>query len=58
MTQKMKIIYYIASLISFKSKDDLFDYQLENNPRFLARIEKARQSLREGKGVKLEDLDF
>lgn len=30
--------------------------RLENNPRFLRRIEKARQSLRAGKGVRLEDL--
>jgi hypothetical protein len=45
-------------LIRFKSKNDLFDYKLENDPRFLARIVKARQSLREGKGVKLEDLDL
>lgn len=30
--------------------------KLENDPRFLRRIEKARQSLRSGKGIKLEDL--
>ena len=29
-------------------------YRLENDPRFLQRIEKARGSLRAGKGVKLE----
>ena len=38
-------------------KDDGFDYRLENDPRFLARIESARKSLREGRGVRLEDLD-
>lgn len=37
-------------------EDDWFDYQLENDPRFLQRIEQARESLRRGKGVKLEDL--
>ena len=42
-------------LIGFKSEDEWFDYRLENDPRFLRRIEKARQSLRSGKGVKLED---
>lgn len=39
-------------------KDDWFDYQLENDPRFLARIEAARQSLRQGRGVRLEALDL
>lgn len=33
-----------------------WDVELENDPRFLARIAKARQSLREGKGVRLEDI--
>ena len=44
-------------LIGFESEDDWFEYQLENDPRFLARIESARQSLREGRGVRIEDLD-
>ena len=42
-------------LIGFGSEDDWFDYRLENDPRFLARIEKARASLRAGRGVRLED---
>jgi hypothetical protein len=33
-----------------------FDYRLENDPRFLRRIEKARKSLRAGRGVRLEDI--
>ena len=44
-------------LIGFASEDDWFDYRLENDPRFLARIERARTSLRAGQGIKLEDLD-
>ena len=44
-------------LIGFASEDDWFDYRLENDPRFLARVERARKSLRAGKGIKLEDLD-
>jgi prevent-host-death family protein len=44
-------------LIGFASEDDWFDYQLENDPRFLRRIAKARESARAGRGVKLEDLD-
>jgi prevent-host-death family protein len=43
-------------LIGFGSEDDWFDYRLENDPRFLARIERARASLRAGGGVRLEDL--
>jgi prevent-host-death family protein len=41
-------------LIGFRSEDDWFDYRLENDPRFLKRIEAARRSLRAGKGVSLE----
>jgi prevent-host-death family protein len=43
-------------LVGFASEDDWFDYQLENDPRFLERIESARQSLRRGKGTRLEVL--
>ena len=44
-------------LIGFESEDDWFDYQLENDPRFLARIEASRQSLRQDRGVRIEALD-
>jgi len=43
-------------LIGFASEEDWFDYRLENDPRFLARVEKARASLRAGRGVRLEDV--
>jgi len=43
-------------LIGFASEDDWFDYRLENDPRFLGRIEKARKNLRAGRGVQLEDV--
>ena len=43
-------------LIGFESEDDWFEYRLENDPRFLRRIDKARKSLRSGRGVRLEDL--
>lgn len=43
-------------LIGFKSEDDWFDYRLENDSRFLARVESARKSLHSGHGVKLEDV--
>ena len=44
-------------LIGIKTEDDWFDYRLENDPRFLDRIQSARDSLRAGRGVRLEDLD-
>lgn len=44
-------------LIGFASEDDWFDYQLENDPRFFRRIEQARKSLRERRGVKIEDVE-
>jgi prevent-host-death family protein len=43
-------------LVGFATEDDWFDYKLENDPRFLARVAAARQSLREGKGIRIEDL--
>ena len=44
-------------LIGFGSEDDWFDYRLEGDPRFLDRIERARASLRAGRGVRLEDVE-
>jgi prevent-host-death family protein len=44
-------------LIGFESEDDWFDYRLENDSRFLRRVETARKSLRAGKGVRLEDIE-
>jgi prevent-host-death family protein len=43
-------------LIGFESEDDWFEYRLENDPRFLKRVELARASLRAGKGIRLEDI--
>jgi prevent-host-death family protein len=44
-------------LIGFETEDDWFEYRLENDPRFLSRIEQARDSLRAGRGGRLEDLE-
>ena len=44
-------------LIGFESEEDWFEYRLENDPRFLRRIEQARNSLQAGHGVRLEDLE-
>jgi prevent-host-death family protein len=43
-------------LIGFASDDDYLDYRLENDPRFLRRVEQARKSLREGRGTRIEDV--
>ena len=44
-------------LIGLASEDDWFDYRLERDPRFIRRIAEARESLRAGKGVRLEKLE-
>jgi prevent-host-death family protein len=44
-------------LIGFASEEDWFEYRLENDPRFLRRIEQARDSLQTGRGVRLEDVE-
>ena len=44
-------------LVGFASDDDWFDYQLESDPRFLRRVERAREHLRSGRGVRLEDVE-
>ncbi len=43
-------------LVGFESEEDWFDYRLETDSRFLERVERARQSIRKGRGIKLEDL--
>lgn len=43
-------------LIGFKSEEEWFDYRLEHDPRFLHRIQSARQSLRAGHGVTMEEV--
>jgi prevent-host-death family protein len=43
-------------LIGFESEDDWFEYKLANDPRFLQRIERARKSIQQGRGVPLEKL--
>ncbi len=45
-------------LIGFESEDDWFDYRLENDPRFLRRIDRARKSLQALRGIKIEDVEI
>jgi prevent-host-death family protein len=43
-------------LIGFEDEEAWIDYRLENHPQFLERVAEARDALRAGKGVRLEDL--
>jgi prevent-host-death family protein len=43
-------------LIGFGSEEDWFEYQLEHNTAFLERVAAARAALRQGRGMRLEDL--
>ena len=43
-------------LIGFESEEDWFDYRLEHHPGFLRRVAEARDALRSGRGIRLEDV--
>jgi PHD/YefM family antitoxin component YafN of YafNO toxin-antitoxin module len=43
-------------LIGFGTEEDWFDYRLEHHPEFLRRVATARAALKQGRGVRLEDL--
>ena len=43
-------------LVGFASEDDWLDYRLEHHPEFLRRVAEAREGLRSGRGIRLEDL--
>jgi prevent-host-death family protein len=43
-------------LIGFETEEDWFDYRLEHHPEFLRRVAAARETLKAGHGVRLEDL--
>ena len=43
-------------LIGFEDEEAWVDYRIENHPEFLERVAGARKALREGRGIRLEDL--
>ena len=43
-------------LIGFESEDDWFEYRLEHHPEFQAQVARARDAIRGGKGIRLENL--
>jgi len=44
-------------LIGFETEDEWFEYKLENDPRFRSRMAKARDSLKQGKGISWEEVE-
>jgi len=45
-----------AVVIGFQNEDDWFDYKMEHDEKFLQRIAKAREEIRQGRFVKLNEL--
>jgi prevent-host-death family protein len=45
-----------AVVIGFHDEDDWFDYKIEHDERFLRKIAKAREEIRRGSYVTLEEL--
>jgi prevent-host-death family protein len=45
-----------AVVIGFRDEDDWFDYKIEHDERFLRRIVKAREEIKKGKYVTLNEL--
>jgi prevent-host-death family protein len=45
-----------AVVIGFRDEDDWFDYKIEHDEKFLRRIAKAREEIRKGEYVTLDEL--
>ncbi len=45
-----------AVIVGFRDEDDWFDYRLEHDKRFLKKIAAARDEIRRGKYVSLDEL--
>ena len=43
-------------LIGFATDEEWFEYRLEHDPRFLARVQQARKHIAAGRGIKLEEV--
>ena len=43
-------------LIGFATDEEWFEYRLEHDPRFLARVQQARNQIAAGRGIKLEEV--
>jgi hypothetical protein len=47
----------VGVLRSFSDDDDRFDYELESHPVFQERVKRSRALFREGKGIRIEDVE-
>ena len=45
-----------AVIIGFRDEDDWFDYRIEHDEAFLKKIAKAREEIRKGQFVSLDEL--
>ncbi len=45
-----------AVVLGFHDEDDWFDYRLEHDEKFLKKIARAREEIREGQYVSLDEL--
>ena len=45
-----------AIVIGFHDEDDWFDYRIEHDEKFLRKIAKAREEIRKGQYVSLDEL--
>ncbi len=45
-----------AVVIGFRNEDEWFDYRLEHDEKFLRKIAKAREDIRRGRFVALDEL--
>jgi len=45
-----------AVVVGFRDEDDWFDYKIEHDERFLRRIAKAREEIRKGEYITLDEL--
>ena len=43
-------------MIGFHNEDDWFDYKMEHDEKFLRRIAKVREEIKQGRFVKLDEL--
>ncbi|MGG6264748.1 type II toxin-antitoxin system Phd/YefM family antitoxin [Leptolyngbya sp. AN03gr2] len=48
----------VGLLVGFEEDENLEDYRLESDSRFLRRIAKSRESVKAGNVVRLEDIDW
>ncbi len=45
-----------AVVIGFRDEDDWFDYRIEHDERFLRKVARAREEIRKGKYITLDEL--